>query len=111
MKAFRNLNSREFVELYNSTPFAILLDVRTEKEFKLEALKGALNIPSTQLDELKKLDKSKSYFIHCRMGGRSAMVSMIMAQEGFSHIYNLNEEFSKLQAQSIDGDLRARKAS
>ena len=111
MKAYRNLNSKEFLELYKATPNAVLLDVRTEKEFKAESFAEASNIPCTDTDKLLALDKSKAYFIHCRMGGRSAMVAFTMSQAGFQNLYNLNEEFSKLKSQANGYSLSAGKVS
>ncbi|UII22896.1 rhodanese-like domain-containing protein [Fulvivirga ligni] len=111
MKAYRNLNSKEFLELFNTTPDAVLLDVRTEKEFKAESFAEASNIPCTETDKLLALNKDKAYFIHCRMGGRSAMVAFTMSQAGFQNLYNLNEEFSKLKTEAKGYSLSAGKVS
>ena len=50
----------------------VVLDVRTEKEFAEGHVPGAVNIPwgSTEFDDkVKKLDKSKTYLVHCARGG------------------------------------------
>jgi rhodanese-related sulfurtransferase len=39
--------------------------------------------------KISKLDKSKSYVIYCRSGGRSARASELMASKGFKKLYNL----------------------
>lgn len=53
----------------------VILDLRTPKEFKAGHLAGAKNIDFTEEDfeaNLAKLDKGKTYLIHCATGNRSA---------------------------------------
>lgn len=59
----------------------ILLDVRTEAEFEQGHIVGAINFDishSNVMQEIKKLDHSKTYIVYCRSGGRSQLASMIM---------------------------------
>ena len=50
-----------------------------------------LNIqePQTFFDNLKLFDKSRSYFIYCRTGARSAMACQIFKQQGILNCFNL----------------------
>ena len=41
------------------------------------------------IQELKKLDKNKSYYVYCRTGSRSANTCVLMKEMGFSKTYNL----------------------
>lgn len=70
-----------------STPKAILIDVRRPSEFSAGTLQGAQNmdITSVQFQQaLKKLDKDKVYFLFCRSG----TACKNMSEHGFT-VYNL----------------------
>ena len=67
----------------------VVLDVRTEKEFAAGHIPGAtnFNINATDFDEkLAKLDKTKSYLVHCAPGVRSARASEKMKRAGFQSV-------------------------
>ena len=71
----------------------VLLDVRTQMEFEQGHIPGAVNIdvqgPLFQ-SEISELDKTKTYYVNCRSGGRSGMACQIMSQVGFTgNLYNL----------------------
>jgi rhodanese-related sulfurtransferase len=80
-----------------------ILDVRTPEEFAENSLQVAVNIDVTGAkfkDELRKLDKSKTYKLYCRSGKRSALAEKIMRAEGFQSVENLGslgEAAAKLQ--------------
>lgn len=75
-----------FVEENN----AVILDVRTAKEFSGGAIEGAVNINVDDLREhLDKLDKNKVYAIYCQVGLRGYLANRIMRNNGFRAV-NLN---------------------
>ncbi|MAT55520.1 MAG: rhodanese [Saprospirales bacterium] len=90
--AYTNLSPNEFISKLNKTQDAVILDVRTPAEFQSGALDNAINIdffsPTFQ-QRLGMLDKSKSYFVYCRSGNRSAQACKIMNSLGFSKLYNM----------------------
>jgi len=70
----------------------VILDVRTPEEFKTRRLKGAVLIPiqSPKFDEqVKSLDKTKTYAVYCAIGVRSMRACTAMEKAGFTHLYNL----------------------
>jgi len=68
---------------------ALLLDVRTEKEFKQDALNGAINYPITQIaQKVKGLDMSKALIVYCRTGRRSAEAKALLEGIGFKEVHN-----------------------
>lgn len=83
---FDNQPGRLFRKEYESTPGAVLLDVRTMAEFKSGTLPKAVNLdfmsPSFK-SNVAKLDKSKTYFVFCRSGNRSGQACKMMYQMGF----------------------------
>ena len=71
---------------------AVILDVRTPEEFDEEQLPGAVNIDlhSEDFEErIMKLDKKKTYLVHCHSGRRSAMAAHLMEEKGFTKVYNV----------------------
>jgi phage shock protein E len=74
----------------------VVLDVRTPKEFKDGHIPGAVNIDfrAKDFDEnVAKLDKNKTYLVHCAAGGRSAAASKKMESAGFKELYDLAPGF------------------
>lgn len=67
----------------------IMLDVRTEREYDMGHIDGAVHIPLEELrDRLDELDKSKSLYINCRSGQRSYIACRMLSQLGYD-CYNL----------------------
>lgn len=68
---------------------AIILDVRTEKEFEMGHIDGALNISLGEIRErYTELDTSKTYITVCSHGLRSVKVENILKEKGFKKVYN-----------------------
>ena len=80
---------------------AVILDVRTSKEFSGGAIEGAININVDDLRaNLEKLDKNKTYAIYCQVGLRGYLANRIMRNNGFRAV-NLNGGYnlwSKVQS-------------
>lgn len=80
---------------------AVILDVRTSKEFSGGAIDGAININVDDLRaNLEKLDKNKMYAIYCQVGLRGYLANRIMRNNGFRAV-NLNGGYnlwSKVQS-------------
>ncbi len=72
---------------------AIVIDVRTPAEWQQGVIEGTslfidYNNPSFK-QQLAKLDKSKTYVVYCRSGGRSAGASQVMVDNGFKNVINM----------------------
>ena len=70
-----------------------LLDVRTEREYKLGFIKGATRININDrnfVDQVARtFDKEKPIYIYCAVGGRSNKASMMLLKNGFKKVYDL----------------------
>jgi rhodanese-related sulfurtransferase len=69
---------------------AVIVDVREQSEWDEGHLQGAILMPSSKLkvetdlaDLVKKLDKNKIVYTHCRAGGRAATCAAILKKQGF----------------------------
>ena len=63
---------------------AVLLDVRTEKEFAGGSIEGAVNIPVQELEQrVGELDSSRYVVTFCVSGVRSANAAKLLQARGF----------------------------
>ncbi len=68
---------------------AVILDVRTETEFKTGHIKGSINIALGSIRErYVELDTSKTYITCCSHGLRSVKVESLLKERGFKKVYN-----------------------
>ncbi|SHM41112.1 Rhodanese-related sulfurtransferase [Chryseobacterium carnipullorum] len=68
---------------------AVILDVRTEKEYAMGHIKGALNISlGTIRERYTELDPDKTYITVCSHGLRSVKAEHILKEKGFKHVHN-----------------------
>lgn len=68
---------------------AIILDVRTEKEYEMGHISGSVNVSlGTIRERYTELDPNKTYITVCSHGLRSVKVENILKEEGFHHVYN-----------------------
>lgn len=68
---------------------AVILDVRTEKEYAMGHIDGSLNISlGTIRERYVELDSSKTYITVCSHGLRSVKVEHILKEKGFKKVYN-----------------------
>jgi rhodanese-related sulfurtransferase len=86
----KNVGVEEFEKLRQDKA-SVVLDVRTEKEFKAGHIKGAMHLDWNSSDfaaRAAKLDKSRAYLVHCAVGGRSAKACKKMEELGFTNLVN-----------------------
>jgi rhodanese-related sulfurtransferase len=108
---FKNLSAQEFCSHISNNPNAILLDVRTEGEFKGTAFrstyghfKNAININVEDLEaRMKELDKYKDreVLVYCSHSVRSPRAAMMLTQKGFKQVTNMSGGVSTLK---VSGD-------
>ena len=90
--ACKNVSANAFAATLQATPDAVLIDVRTQHEFQSGHLPKALNMDISMgvfKRKLADLDKNKVYFLYCRSGNRSSVAANMMANAGFTQIYNM----------------------
>ena len=79
---------------------AIVLDVRTKKEFDAGHIPGAVNLDFRSENfatNVSFLDKSAVYLVHCQAGSRSARACEQMGRMGFKYLADLAPGFSEWQ--------------
>jgi phage shock protein E len=81
---------------------AQIVDVREQAEWNDGHVAGAIHLPKSQLDNkakvaelVKKLDKNKIIYTHCKAGGRALACGELLKKEGFD-VRPLKPGFSQL---------------
>jgi rhodanese-related sulfurtransferase len=68
-----------------------IVDVRRASEYNSEHIENAINAPLDYLkDSTSKLDKDKTYYVHCRSGYRSMVFTSILRTKGYKHLVDIN---------------------
>ena len=91
-KRFRNIDVAEWEKLRKDAS-VMVLDVRTAEEFADGHMPGAINLDirgGKFAETLAGLDKSKTYLVHCAVGGRSAKACGQMDGLKFEKVLNLS---------------------
>lgn len=82
----KEITFNDFYQLYQTESISVL-DVREVEEFEVLHLEGARNLPLSQLaDTYDQLDKSKSYYVICKSGMRSARACQFLSEQGYDVI-------------------------
>ena len=72
---------------------ALIVDVRTPKEYAQSHLEGAVNIPLKDLEtRLSTLDRSKTIVVYCRSGFRASLAKSTLEEHGFKVINVATQE-------------------
>jgi rhodanese-related sulfurtransferase len=90
VKVIEAEEARVIIEEKKGSPGFVILDVRTAGEYAGGHIEGADNIDvksESFKDEVGKLDRSKTYIVHCRSGRRSETAVKVMEEMGFADIF------------------------
>jgi sulfur-carrier protein adenylyltransferase/sulfurtransferase len=64
-----------------------VLDVREPHEYQIARINGARLLPlSTLPQRLKELDPNRTYYLHCKAGGRSLQALRFLREQGFKSL-------------------------
>jgi phage shock protein E len=77
---------------------AVVLDVRTPEEFTAGHVPGAMNMDLHDpkfAEKVSKLDKSKTYLVHCAKGYRSGLATQKMSAMGFDNLFDFHGGFTE----------------
>jgi hydroxyacylglutathione hydrolase len=68
----------------------LVLDVRTEREWRESRIEGSLNVPLSRLQEhLDALPRGRAIVVHCATGYRSSIAASLLRRHGFDEIADL----------------------
>jgi rhodanese-related sulfurtransferase len=70
---------------------AVLVDVRSPREYRQWSVPGAINIPLSEVRErMTELDRGKRVLLFCRVGFRSYLAYRVLHQNGFRNLATLS---------------------
>ena len=70
----------------------VIIDVSTSGEYENLHLEGAINVSLLSRffkARMDVMDKSKTYVVYCKLGGRSKIAKKMMHELGFQTVYNI----------------------
>ncbi len=88
--SFEMIDAKAAKEMMDSDKELVVVDVRTDEEYKSGHIVGAINIPVEQItagDFGSLTDKNQTILIYCRSGNRSKVASSFLAENGYKNIY------------------------
>ena len=89
-----NIKAMEAAKMLEKNPDMMVLDIRTPEEFNSGHIPTSINIDYKAENfelEIKKLDRSKPYLMHCRRGRRSTAALDTFRKPGFDHIIHIDD--------------------
>lgn len=82
----------------------LLLDVRTDSEYRDGHIPGAINIPYDEIEELFfEENKERLIVLYCRSGRRSGIASDTLRNMGYYNLFDY-KRFSDWEGEVITGD-------
>ena len=91
---YHSITSQEAYDMISKLDDYIILDVRSESEYKKKRIPGAVSIPLGEVKdraESELPDKNAMIFVHCRSGGRSTMAAKELFNLGYTNVYDFKK--------------------
>ncbi len=94
LKTISPKEASDLIAKHKNNADFIILDVRTPREFMSGHIEKAILLDyysKMYTEELKRLDKTKTYLIYCRTGNRTGKTLVLIRNMGFSCVYNMDQ--------------------
>jgi len=88
---YQKITYEEAKQIMNDGEAFILIDVRTEEEFKTNRIEGAVLIPNYEIKERASVelpDKDARILIYCRSGRRSAQAAKDLINMDYTNVFD-----------------------
>ncbi|RUT35855.1 rhodanese-like domain-containing protein [Paenibacillus zeisoli] len=87
VKGLRSLSAEQFISESNGSK---VIDIREIHEYKRGHIKGAVNIPLSQLQQrMEEISKDYTVYLYCQSGMRSRQAAKILGRNGYANIAEL----------------------
>jgi thioredoxin len=100
---YKQVNPAQFEQLIKK-PGGVLLDVRTQNEFKNGHITNSGQLNYYALDFRKKLlmlPKNEPIYLYCNTGWRSEKAAQILVENGYRNVYNLEHGIMDWELQNL----------
>lgn len=86
---------------------SLIIDVREVYEYEYAHIKGAVNIPLSQLrSRVNEIPKDKTVYLHCRSAQRSYNAALALQNLGYQNVVNIAGSFLGLSFYEYYNDIR-----
>ena len=91
LTVFKQTNINKGITDFRNMSGALLLDVRSPREYREGHIPGSENIPLQDLDEVEFVaeDKNTAIFVYCRSGSRSRQAEDDLRYMGYQNVTNI----------------------
>lgn len=94
----RTVSVDEFAAAEAADPSIHILDVRKNSEYLSEHIVSAENAPLDYVNEsMLKVDKNKTYYVHCAGGYRSMIFASILKARGYDNLIDVDGGFKAIK--------------
>ena len=88
---FKQPDINQGIKDYQSTPGAVLLDVRTSEEYRDGHIPGSKNVPLQTIDKVVSIVENKDtmLYVYCQSGARSRQATSMLQGMGYTNVNNI----------------------
>jgi hydroxyacylglutathione hydrolase len=92
------ISADELAAVTEQEPLAEIVDVRKDSEYKSEHVENAISAPLDFVnDSMLKLNKDKTYYVHCAGGYRSMIFASILKARGYDKLIDVRGGFKAIK--------------
>lgn len=93
-----SIDADELASLMQANPDVNIIDVRKNSEYASEHIPNALNAPLDYInDSMLKVNKDKTYYIHCAGGYRSMIFASVLRARGYENLIDIKGGFKAIK--------------
>lgn len=93
-----SVSVEELAKIKESNPDLYILDVRKNSEYMSEHVIDAENAPLDYInDSMLKVDKNKTYYVHCAGGYRSMIFNSVLRARGYDNLIDIAGGFQAIK--------------
>lgn len=94
----KSISVDEFAAIAEKNPDINILDVRKKSEYDSEHVIGAVNAPLDYInDSMLKVNRDKTYYVHCAGGYRSMVFISILRARGYENLIDVAGGFKAIR--------------
>ena len=88
---FKQADINQGIEEYKGSAGAVLLDVRSQQEYREGHVPGSKNVPLQMLGKISSVVQKKEtpLFVYCYSGARSRQAVSTLQQMGYTNVKNI----------------------
>ena len=86
---FKKTDINEGVRRYAATENAVLLDVRSPREYREGHIPESMNVPLQELEDVVSVREDTPLFVYCYSGARSRQAVAQLRDMGYYNVHNI----------------------